>query len=59
MIHRQLGGSARLALAFELSDLTRDLALAGLKARFPSMARAELMRELLRSVLPVDARPAR
>ena len=46
MIHRRLGGTARLELAFELSDLTRDLALAGLKARFPSMSPAELTREL-------------
>jgi hypothetical protein len=41
-VHRQLGGPARLELAFQLSELTRALALAGLRARLPSGSEAEL-----------------
>jgi hypothetical protein len=39
---RRLSPEARLRKAFELSDFSRELFLAGLRRRFPQMSDAEL-----------------
>ena len=42
-IYRRMGGSARLAIAFELSQTVRDLALAGIRARHPHYSDADVL----------------
>jgi hypothetical protein len=42
--------SRRLALAMEMSDLARDLALSGLRSREPSLAESEVERRFLETV---------
>lgn len=50
---RQLGGPGRLRLAFEMSVVARELALARLRREHPDWSRSQLSRELLRlSFLP-------
>jgi len=58
---RQLGGPARLRLAFEMSVLARELTLAGLRRSHPDWPPQQLHRELLRlCFLPGDLpRPLR
>jgi hypothetical protein len=56
---RQLGGPARLRLAFEMSVLARELTLAGLRRSHPVWSPGQLRRELLRlCFLPDDLPPA-
>ena len=45
---RQLGGSGRLRLAFEMSVLARELTLAGLRRSHPDWSPGQLRHELLR-----------
>jgi hypothetical protein len=45
---RQLGGPGRLRLAFEMSMLTRELTLTGLRRSHPDWSPWQLRRELLR-----------
>lgn len=50
---RSLGGPARLRLAFEMSVVARDLAMARLRKEHPDWSASRLKRELLRySFLP-------
>lgn len=58
-IHATLGPVARLEIAFRLSELTRQLALAGLRERFPGKSDAVLLRELIASTAGRSFRPAR
>ena len=52
-VYRRLDGPARLRLAFEMSTLARELALARLRHQHPGWSITELNRELLRySFLP-------
>jgi hypothetical protein len=46
-IHRKLGPEGRLKLAIEMSELTRALAMAGLRKRRPDLGPDELHRELI------------
>jgi hypothetical protein len=50
-VHEQLGGPGRLRLALELSQVARELALAGLRHRHPDWSSERLHRELLRLAL--------
>jgi len=45
-IQEQLGGAARLRLAYEMSATAHSLALAGLRARRPDASPEELARAL-------------
>ena len=55
---QQLGGPGRLRLAFEMSELARQLALAGLRRSHPDWSPQQLHRELLRlCLLPGDLPP--
>jgi hypothetical protein len=57
-IRRRMTPSDRLRLAFEMSALTRALALAGLRTRHPQWTDAECQRELLRyAFLPAPLPP--
>jgi hypothetical protein len=52
-IYQRLGASARLSLAFEMSALARQLALARLRGEHPEWSSKRLNRELLRySLVP-------
>jgi hypothetical protein len=56
---QRLGGAGRLQLAFEMSLLARELALAGLRRSHPDWSPRQLRRELLRlCFLPGDLPPA-
>ena len=46
-VYRRLGGSGRVALAIELSEMTRALALDGIRRRNPGMTEAQAIRELI------------
>ena len=45
---RSMSSEARLRKAFELSALTRELLMAGLRRRYPELAEAELHQLYLR-----------
>jgi hypothetical protein len=47
---RAMGGEARVAKAFELSQFARDLMLQGLRDRFPEKSEAEIMAEYRRRI---------
>jgi hypothetical protein len=47
-IHRKLGGAGRLLLAFEMSLLVRELAIARLRREHPTWSDPDFKRELLR-----------
>jgi hypothetical protein len=56
---QQLGGAARLRLAFEMSQLARELTLAGLRRSHPDWSPGQLRDELLRlCFLPRGLPPA-
>jgi hypothetical protein len=46
-VHRRIGASGRFRVAVEMSELARNLAVAGLRARRPALNEIELRRELL------------
>jgi hypothetical protein len=46
-LYREIGESGRARIAAELSDLLRDLAIAGVKQRHPEYADDEVMAEVL------------
>ncbi|HSV93399.1 MAG TPA: hypothetical protein VLH81_10000 [Desulfobacterales bacterium] len=45
-----LSPSRRLGLAVEMSDVARDLALCGLRAREPSLGEADITRRFLEAI---------
>lgn len=47
-IHRRMTGEERLKLAFEMSEMARNFALARLRKEHPHWTEWELKRELLR-----------
>jgi Rv0078B-related antitoxin len=47
-IHRRMTGEERLKLAFEMSEMARNLALSRLRKEHPDWTEWELKRELLR-----------
>jgi hypothetical protein len=47
-IHRRMTGGERLKLAFEMSEMARNLALSRLRKEHPEWTEWELKRELLR-----------
>lgn len=47
-IHRRMTPEERLKLAFEMSEMTRNLALSRLRKEHPDWTEWELKRELLR-----------
>lgn len=47
-IYRSMTGEQRLRLAFEMSRMARELALARLRVQHPDWTELELKRELLR-----------
>ena len=49
---RGLSSSQRLALAFELTQATRQLILANLRHRFPKASEEEIRRRFIARVLP-------
>jgi hypothetical protein len=49
---RQLSPEKRLAMAFSLTDATRQLILADLKHRFPQADEEEIRRRFIARVLP-------
>jgi len=44
--YRRMGPAGRLKLAFELSDFTHAMALAGIRARHPGLSEAEAYAKL-------------
>jgi hypothetical protein len=54
---RQLGGPARLRLAFEMSVVARELALVRLRRDHPQWSTSQLSRELLRLAFLPDPLP--
>jgi hypothetical protein len=56
-VQRRLSGAERLRIACEMSDVARQLALAGLRRRFPTDSEAELVRRWMRPTLPAGAVP--
>lgn len=47
-IHRRMTGAQRIRLAFEMSEMARNLALSRLRKEHPEWTDWELKRELLR-----------
>jgi hypothetical protein len=50
-VWRRLGPSGRVALAWQMSESAREVALAGILARDPSLSREQARRVLLRRLL--------
>ncbi len=50
-ILRHLTGEQRLQIALEMSDLARELCLAGLRSRHPDWSDSELKREFIRRMI--------
>ena len=53
--YRHLGQTGRLKIAFELSDLVRALAKAGIRKRNPAYTAEQVMAELSRQIYGVGA----
>jgi Rv0078B-related antitoxin len=49
--YRRMGGAARLALAFQLTDMTRDMAKAGIRHRHPEYTDEQVQAAFRRLVL--------
>lgn len=49
-VQRRLGGVGRFRIAVQMSELARDLATAGLRARRPDLNEGEIRRELIRQL---------
>ena len=45
-VYQQMRPEERIRIAFEMSDFTRELAMAGLRSRKPQLTDTELQREL-------------
>lgn len=58
-VYRKMSGAQRIQLAFEISDLTRALARAGIRDRHPEWSESEVKRELLRLAFFPSPLPAR
>lgn len=58
-IYRKMSGTQRLLLAFEISELTRALARAGIHDRHPEWTESEVNQELLRLAFFPSPLPAR
>lgn len=56
-VQRRLSGVRRLAIAFEMSQIARDLALARLRALHAGHSEGELRKELLRQEFPLGKVP--
>lgn len=54
--YRHLGNMGRLKIAFELSNLVRDLAQAGIRKRNPEYTAGQVIEALSRQLYRVDAR---
>jgi hypothetical protein len=52
-VHRRLGSNGRFRAAVEMSELVRELATAGLRARRPDLNDVEIRRELIRQLYDV------
>jgi hypothetical protein len=52
--YRRMGGTARLAIAFELSQMVRRLAIAGIRARHPDYSDADVLHAYARLTLGDD-----
>ena len=46
--YKRMGPSGRFSLALEMSDMVRECAKAGIRARHPEYTEAEVTRQLLR-----------
>ena len=57
-IYRKMSGAERLRLAFEISELTRALARAGIRADHPDWDEKQVDRELLRLAFFPEPLPA-
>jgi hypothetical protein len=57
--YRKMSGAERLLLAFDISELTRALARAGIRDRHPEWSESEVTRELLRLAFFPSPRPVR
>jgi hypothetical protein len=57
-ILRHLSGSQRLRIAFEMTELAREFAKAGIRARHPGWSERQVSRELLRIAFLPDPLPA-
>jgi len=53
-VYRRMGGEARMAAAFRLTDFARRLSRSGIQARHPSYTPDEVQRALARLVLGDD-----
>jgi len=56
-IFRQMTTSQRLRLALEMSESLRNVAMAGLRKRYPELTSDELSRELLRIMYGFSPQP--
>jgi len=50
-VHRAIGPAERVRLAFEMSARSREIAIAGILAREPGLAREEARARVLRRIL--------
>jgi hypothetical protein len=57
--YRRLGKAGRLKIAFELSDLVRALAKAGIRKRNPEYTEEQVMRLLTHQLYGAEARVLR
>ena len=53
-LHRDLGPAGRVELAFELSELARELSISGMMDRDPSLSRSQARARLIRRILGSD-----
>ena len=53
-VHRRIGARGRFQLAIEMSELSRNLAAVGLRARRPDLDEAGAAIELIRQLYDVD-----
>ena len=57
-VQRRLSGEERLALAIDMSDMARELALAGIRQLHPDWSEERVRTEYLRRLFPADRLPA-
>jgi hypothetical protein len=56
-VYRRMSGAERFEIAFDMSQLVRELALAGLRREHPDWAERDLQLELLRRWYPSCSLP--
>ena len=58
-IHGRMGGAGRLELALGMSDMMREISLAGIRNAHPDWSQPEIMRAYAKDVLRIELPPRR